>query len=97
MSTKEDNLWASLLAQSAPTFTGDAEPPYGLATRVMAGVREEKRQQDALERIGLRAIFASLAVVACTAVLTIGFQMGDSEDLDPGVKSLALVEKLQVS
>jgi hypothetical protein len=50
-----------------------------------------------MERIGFRAIFASLAIVAVTAALTFGMQFGDREDLDPGVKSMALVENLQVS
>jgi hypothetical protein len=97
MSIKEEKIWQALLAQSAPTFAGEAEPPYGLTSRMLAHARAEQRQEDAFARIGLRAIFASLAVVAGLAVLTVGLQMGDREDLDPEIKSMALVEHVQVS
>ena len=97
MSTKDEQFWQALLAQSAPAFAGETEPPYGFTTRILAAARDEKRQEKAMERVGLRALFASLAVVTLTAVVTIGWQMQDSRDLDPGVKSLALVENFQVS
>ena len=95
MSLQEDKTWRALLVQSAPTFAGETVPPLGLATRVLARVREER---TASERIGLRAIFASLAVVAVTTTLTVCLHVVEtSEDPDPGVRSMALVEDVQVS
>jgi hypothetical protein len=58
MNTREDNVWKSLLAQSAPTFAGDMTPPLGLAARILAGAREARVQEAAWERVGLRAILA---------------------------------------
>jgi len=95
---KEDQTWRELLAQSRPAFAGETEVPYGLATRVLAGAREQRGQRDAFERIGWRAILASLAMVALTAGLTLGVQaMNDREDLEPGIQSLAVLENVQVS
>ena len=45
MNTREDEKWQSLLARCAPTFTGEAEPPYGFMTRTLARLRTETRQQ----------------------------------------------------
>jgi len=95
MKSKEDMMWESLLAKSAPAFAGEATPPYGLTTRILSAVREQQQQQAAWERMGLRAIFASLAAVVGIALLT--FVRHDSDDLDPAVKSVALVENVQVS
>jgi hypothetical protein len=95
---KEDQTWRDLLAQSGHTFAGETEPPFGFATRLLAAVREERRQQAALERMGWRAILASLAMVVVAGALTAGLQIaGDPEDPEPGVKSMALVENVQVS
>jgi len=95
MKSKEDMMWESLLAKSAPAFAGEATPPYGLTTRILSAVREQQQQQAAWERMGLRAIFASLAAVVGIALLT--FVRHDPDDLDPAVKSVALVENVQVS
>jgi hypothetical protein len=95
MKSKEDMMWESLLAQSAPTFAGETTPPYGLTTRVLAAVRDLQQQEAVWERVGLRAIFVSLAAVVGIALLT--FVRHDSDDLDPAVKSVALVENVQVS
>lgn len=96
MSQQEDQTWRILLEQSAPTFAGPAEPPYGLATRVLAAARDRQRRQEVVERIGLRAIFASLALVAITGVLTLSLHPAGDGD-DPAVRSMALVENVQVS
>jgi hypothetical protein len=93
--TREDNVWKSLLAQSAPTFTGDTAPPLGLAARVLAGVRETRRQEAAWERIGLRAIFASLLAVAVMTAVT--FANVGRDDADVPVRSLAQLENVPVS
>ena len=95
MKSKEDMMWESLLAKSALTYTGEATPPYGLTTRILALVRDQKQQEAVWERVGRRAIFASLAAVVGIALLT--FVRHDSDDLDPAVKSVALVENVQVS
>jgi len=95
MKTKEDIVWESLLAQSAPAFAVEAVPPFGLATRVLAAVREQQEQVAVWDRVGRRAIFASLAAVLAIAALTVARQAHDDDD--PSVKSLALVENIQVS
>ena len=95
MKSKEDQVWENLLAQSAPSFSGEATPPYGLTTRILAAVREQRQQEAVWERVGRRAIFASLAAVVGIALIT--FVRHDSDDLDPAVKSVAVVENIQVS
>ncbi len=95
MKSKEDMMWESLLAKSAPTFAGKTTPPYGLTTRILASVRDQRQQEVIWERVGRRAIFAALAAVVGIALLT--FVRHDSDDLDPAVKSVALVEDVQVS
>jgi hypothetical protein len=95
MKTKDENVWASLLAQSAPAFTVEVSLPYGLTTRVLTAVREQKRQEVAWERVGFGAIFTALTAVAGIALIT--FVLHDRDDLDPAVKNIALVENVQVS
>ncbi len=95
MNTREDNTWKSLLAQSATTFDGDMTPPLGLATRVLAGLSEKRVQEAAWERIGLRAIFASLMAVVVMTVVT--FAQVGHDDADAPVRSLAQLENVQVS
>jgi hypothetical protein len=95
MKSREEKLWENLLAQSAPTFAGEVSPPYGFTTRVLAAVRDQHRQEAVWERVGRRAIIASLAAVVGIALVT--FVRHDSDDLDPAVKSVALVENVQVS
>jgi hypothetical protein len=97
MKTREDNVWKSLLTQSAPAFAADVELPFGLATRVLAGVRHQHRQEAAWERTGLRAIFASLAAVVGLALFTFVVERHRSNEIDPGIPSLAVVENLPVS
>jgi hypothetical protein len=95
MNTREDSLWESLLRQSAPTFAVDPQPPLGLAARVLAGLREERVQEAAWERIGLRAIFYSLAAVGVLSVVT--FANLRHDDLDAPVRGLAQLENVQIS
>ena len=97
MNMKEDNAWASLLAQSQPAFAGETAVPFGLSTRVLAHLREQRQQEVALERTGRRAIFASLAAVLGMALFTFFVAHHQSDETDPGVQSLALVENVQVS
>jgi hypothetical protein len=95
MKSKEDQVWENLLAQSASSFDGETTPPYGLTTRILAAAREQRQQEALWERVGRRAIFASLAAVVGIALIT--FVRHDSDDLDPAVRSVALVENVQVS
>ena len=95
MNTREDIVWKSLLAQSAATFDGGMTPPLGLAARVLAGVRETRVREAAWERIGLRAIFASLVAVVVMTVVT--FAQVGRDDADAPVRSLAQLENVPVS
>jgi hypothetical protein len=97
MNMREDRVWESLLAQSAPAFAGETDVPFGLPARVLAALRDQQRQQALWERTGRRAIFASLAAVLGMALFTFITTQRQSNDLDPGVQSLALVENVQVS
>jgi hypothetical protein len=97
MKTREDHVWESLLTASAPAFAVATEPPFGLATRVLAALRDQQRQEAAWERTGLRAILASIATVTGLALVTFAVTQHQSDDLDPGVQSMALVENVQVS
>ncbi len=93
----EDTKWQTLLAQSAPTFAGETTPPYGFMTSTLARLSTERRDQTLMEKIGLRAILASLAVLAVTVAVSVGLQLTDHSDLDPGVRSLLQIENISVS
>jgi hypothetical protein len=95
MTSREDIVWKSLLAKSAPAFAAEATPPFGLTTRVMAAMREERQQVAVWDRVGRRAILASLTAVVAIGVLTV-VRLRDN-DVDIQVKNLALVETVQVS
>jgi hypothetical protein len=95
--TREDEKWQLLLSRCAPTFAGETTPPYGFITGTMAQLRTEKRQEEELERIGWRALLASLATLMAIATLTAGLHLRDRNDLEPGVKSIIEVENVPVS
>jgi hypothetical protein len=97
MNMKEDRVWESLLTQSTPAFAAETEVPFGLPTRVLAALRDRQGQEAMWDRIGHRAILASLGAVLGLALLTFVVAREQSDDLDPGVQSLALVENVQVS
>jgi len=88
MNTPEDNLWSNLVAMSAPAYPAAGEvPPYGFTTRMLARLRTETRQQELMERIGLRAIFASFAILVVTGMFTLGLNHSkDNGDLEPGLR-----------
>ncbi len=96
MKTKEDRVWESLLAQSAPAFAAETTPPFGLATRVLAGVRDERQQVATWDRVGRRAIWASLTAVLIMGAVTMA-RHERHDDVDPTVRNLALVENVPVS
>lgn len=73
--TPDNDKWLNLLQQSAPTFAGEATPPYGFMTSTLARLRTEKRDRDVLEKIGFRALFAAFAILVATAGVTAGMQL----------------------
>ena len=94
----EDEEWQGLLRRSAPAFAGETSPPYGFVTATLAKLRAEKRQQEEIERIGWRALLASMAALAVAAAVTLSVNGTDpSVDFDPGVRSLVQIENVQVS
>jgi hypothetical protein len=98
MNTREDETWQSLLLRSTPTFTGEAAPPYGFLTGTLARLTAESRQQEELERIGWRALLASVAalMIAATVTLSVSFR-APKVDFEPGVRSLVQMENIQLS
>ena len=92
-----DEKWRALLARSTPTFTGDAAPPYGFVTSTLARLKAEKGEIDLLAKIGLRALFASLAILVAVAGLSVGIQLQDRMDFDPAVKSLLQADEVPIS
>ncbi len=98
MNKTENQTWHKLLGLSAPTFTGEAIPPYGFVTSTMAGLRAQRMQVEEFERIGWRALLASLAALAVAATLTVTLTpRNNSGDFDPGVRSLIQMEDISVS
>ncbi len=93
-----EKIWINLLAQSAATFAGEAEPPYGFVTSTVAGLRAANSQRRDFERIGWRALMASLAALGVTAALTLTVSLQDqSTDFDPGVRGLVQMDNLPYS
>jgi hypothetical protein len=94
---QEDAAWQSLLARANPTFTGNASPPYGFVTRAMARLKSERGEREILERIGLRAFFSSLAVLVAVVGFTVGLQIQDRFDLEPGLNSVFQVDDVPLA
>ncbi|MCE0483476.1 MAG: hypothetical protein LV479_04470 [Methylacidiphilales bacterium] len=88
MNTNSDLKWKSLLAHSAPTFAIDAMPPYGFITSMLTRMETEKRQQEMMEKIGLRAIFASLGALAVVVTITVSLNLKAAPDLEPGMRGI---------
>jgi hypothetical protein len=97
MNVKEDIKWQLLLSSSASVFAGEETPLYGFLTSTLARLKEEKKRQEQLEKISLRALFASMAALAITAVITLSLHFQNPSDLEPGMRSLIQVENVQVS
>jgi hypothetical protein len=97
MNRQPDEKWMNLLSHSAPTFAGEDAPPYGFVTSTLGRLRVEKRQQEEIERTGWRALLASLVALAAVVTLTVGLQLQDGNDFDPGVKSIIETENVSVS
>jgi hypothetical protein len=98
MIMNEDEKWQKLLTASASTFAGDAEPPYGFVTATLTRLRTENRQQEEFERIGWRALLASLAALMVAAAITVTVSFSDhGTEFEPGVRSFLQMESIQVS
>ncbi len=96
-SPQEDQKWQSLLERSKPTFAGDAELPFGFLTSTLARLKAEKRDRDLLERIGLRALFASIAILITVGGVSVGVQLQNRFDFDPAVQSLIQADDVPIS
>lgn len=98
MNKTDNETWQKLLALSEPTFAGEATPPYGFVTSTLAGLRTQQTQVETIERIGWRALLASLAALAVATTLAFTLDGQDqSGDFDPGVKNLVQMENISVS
>jgi hypothetical protein len=98
MNSNVDQKWQSLLLRANPTFAGDTEPPYGMVTSTLARIAAEKRQQQDFERIGWRALLASLAALAVAATVTLSVSsLNPGNEFEPGVRSMVQAENFQVS
>lgn len=95
--SRQDNAWKALLAHSAPTFAGDAVPPFGFITSTLARLNSERSERELLERIGLRALFASLAILIAVAGVTVGVGLQEQADFDPAIKSALQWDTLPIS
>jgi hypothetical protein len=94
---KEEQIWKNLLEASSPTFTGEATPPFGFVTSTLAQMRAARRQQAELEKIGWRALLASLGTLMAVLTLTVGMHLQDRNDLDPGVSNIIEIQNVSVS
>jgi hypothetical protein len=93
---QEDQKWQALLARSSATFAGDTSLPFGFMTSTLARLRAQK-ERDVLEKIGLRALFTSFAVLIAVVGLSVGVQLQSRTDFDPAVKSLLQADDVPIS
>lgn len=93
-----DDTWVALLRGSGSTFEAEPAPPYGFVTSTIARLNAEKGQQEAVERVGWRALLASFAALAIAAMVTLAVSHPDrSNDFEPGVRSIVAVDNVPVS
>lgn len=93
----EDAKWQALLARSTPTFAGETELPFGFLTSTLARIKAETREREIFERIGLRSLFAAVAILIAVSGVSIGVQMHSPADFDPAIKSLLQVDDVPIS
>jgi len=94
---RDDKKWRTLLELAAPTFAGATELPYGFVTSTMARVKAERAEREMTDRIGLRALFAALAVLAMAGGISFAVQLHDRLDFDPGTKSIIQEDHVSIS
>ena len=98
MNDHENQLWQKLVALSAPTYAGDESVPYGFTTRFLADWRAgESRQCELVERIGFKALFASLGLLLLAVTAHFGVRYLNHSDLEPGLRGIVQIENIQVS
>ena len=89
MNSREDEKWQGLLLRSAPTFAGEADAALWICHQHAGPARAENRQQEEIERIGWRALLASLAalVIAATVTLSVSLIQDRGAISIPGVRA----------
>ena len=92
-----NDRWKNLLALSAPTFANEAVPPFGFTTSLLARLREQDRDMEQAERIGVRALFASLGALVLAAILAFSASRVNHNDIEPGLRSIVQVENVPLS
>jgi hypothetical protein len=85
MNDPQDRLWTNLVSLSGPAYAADGTPPYGFTTRMLARLHAEQHQNELMERIGLRAVFAAFAILLVIAAGAIGWTQTQHSDLEPGL------------
>jgi len=93
----EDAKWQALLARSSSTFAGETELPFGFLTSTLARIKTETREREIFERIGLRSLFAAVAILIAVGVVSVGVQMHTHADFDPALKSLLQADDVPIS
>jgi hypothetical protein len=94
MNQNPNSHWQNLVKLGAPAFKGDEAPPYGFTTHLLANLRSEEAQSKLIEKIGLRALFTSLATFAIICTLLICISYAQQPDLEPGIRSLLNIPNL---
>ena len=95
---QHDEKWHALLRWSGSTFESESTPPYGFITSTLARLNAEKRQQTEAERIGWRALLASLVALVVTAAVTFAvIETSHNADFDPGVRGLVAIGDIPLS
>jgi len=93
----EDAKWQALLARSSSTFVGESELPFGFLTSTLARIKAQNREREIFERIGIRSLFAAVAILAIVAGVSIGVQLRNPTDFDPALKSLLQANDVPIS
>jgi hypothetical protein len=94
---QNDIKWRTLLELAAPTFAEATEPPYGFITSTLARLKAERVEREMVDRIGLRALFAALAMLAVAGGVSFGVQLHDRLDFDPGTRSIIQEDHVSIS
>jgi hypothetical protein len=92
----EDAKWAALLARSTPTFAGETTLPFGFLTSTLARIKVN-REREVFERIGLRSLFAAVAILIVVGGVSVDVQLHSHTDFDPAVKSLIQADEEPIS
>ncbi len=94
---QHDEKWRAILGMAAPAYAVEAELPYGLVTKTLARVRAQRMEQQTMERTGLRALFAALAILAVAGGITFGLKHHHGPYMDPGINSIIEEDNVSIS